>query len=99
MHPDHEVLAAMGQVDIGAATEAERVHREQLHLPPYGALAIVEGSAASDFVSTLPDTVRIGGSGDKRQVRGVDAEVLADALVLGQRPAKGKLRVAVNPGR
>jgi len=98
-HPDHGVLAAMGEVDIGAATEAERVHREQLHLPPYGALAIIEGSSAGDFVSTLPATVRSGGSGDKRQVRGVNAEVLADALAFGQRPTKGKLRVAVNPGR
>ncbi len=98
-HPDHELLAALAQVDIGAATEAERVHREELSLPPYGAMAVVEGGSAGEFISSLPDTVRTGGSGDRWQVRGQNAEILADALALGQRPVKGRLRVAVNPAR
>ena len=93
------MLAALAQVDIGAATEAERVHREELSLPPYGAMAVVEGGSAGEFISSLPDTVRTGGSGDRWQVRGQNAEILADALALGQRPVKGRLRVAVNPAR
>ena len=50
-------------------------------------------------MQSLPDSVRIGGTGDRRQVRASDSEVLGRALALGQRPAKGRLRVAVNPGR
>lgn len=99
MHPDHELLKAVGRLDIAAATEAERMHRQALSLPPYGAMAVIEGESAGDFVASLPDTVRVGGSGDRRQVRGSTPDVLADALAVGQRPAKGRLRVAVNPNR
>ena len=97
--PHHELLASIGQTDIGAATESERAQRKALSLPPYGAMAVIEGGSASEFVDSLPDTVRVGGAGDRRQVRAVDVEVLADALAVGKRPTKGKLRVAVNPSR
>ena len=97
--PDHGLIAALSRVDIGAAAEAERAHREELSLPPYGAMAVIEGGSAGEFVESLPKTVRIGGLGDRRQVRGPDAEMLADALAVGKRPAKGRLRVAVNPSR
>jgi len=62
-------------------------------------MAVIEGGSASEFVDSLPDTVRVGGAGDRRQVRAVDAKVLADALAVGKRPTRGKLRVAVNPSR
>lgn len=96
---DHPLLAAMSQVAPGDATEIERAQREQLALPPYGAIAVIEGAGAAEFVQSLPDSVRVGGTGDRRQVRASDPEVLGRALALGQRPAKGRLRVAVNPGR
>ena len=96
---DHPLLASMSQVAPGDATEIERAQREQLVLPPYGAIAVIEGAGAAEFVQSLPDSVRVGGTGDRRQVRASDSEVLGRALALGQRPAKGRLRVAVNPGR
>lgn len=96
---DHPLLAAMSQVAPGDATELERYQREQLGLPPYGAIAVIEGAGAADFVQSLPDSVRVGGNGDRRQVRATAPDVLGEALAMGQRPAKGRLRVAVNPSR
>ena len=96
---DHPLLASMSQVAPGDATEIERAQREQLVLPPYGAIAVIEGAGAAEFVQSLPDSVRVGGTGDRRQVRATNPEVLGRTLALGHRPAKGRLRVAVNPGR
>lgn len=98
-HPDHPLLMALGAADPGAAGEAESATRKAFGLPPFGGLAMIEGSGAGDFASSLPPSVRVGGEGDRLQVRAESASALSDALAKGLRPARGKLRVAVEPAR
>jgi hypothetical protein len=47
----------------------------------------------------LPTSVRVGGEGDRLQVRAESALALSDALASAVRPTRGRLRVAVEPAR
>ncbi len=51
--PDHYVIQAAEQGDPGVAVEAERHLREMLQLPPFAAVAVVSGEAASGWVDSL----------------------------------------------
>ena len=97
--PSHPLLMALAAADPGRAGEIETTLRQDLQLPPFGGLAIVEGAGAGEFVDSLPATVRVGGDAERRQVRAESASMLSDALSEGRRPSRGRLRVAVEPAR
>ena len=71
-----------------------------LGLPPYGALAVVSGAGADEFVGSLPDAVQIGGDGSGRYLlRAGDWTTLGTALNATDRPAGARLRIEVDPAR
>lgn len=99
--PDHEVVRAALAADpaIVLATETER--RRALDLPPFSALASIEGDGAIDYASSLEhvEGVAVSGREDSFLVRATDSAVLADALAAAERPVGKRLRVAVDPPR
>ena len=98
--PDHEVLAAARAGDPAAVLAGERVRRESLGLPPFGALGVVYGSGASDLVSQLPDDIHIGGDGaDRFLVRATGWTALGLALNAVERPPGSRVRVEIDPAR
>jgi primosomal protein N' (replication factor Y) len=98
--PDHEVIAAARAGDPSAMLAGERVRRELLGLPPFGALGVVSGSGASDLVAQLPDDIQVGGDGvDRFLVRAADWATLGRALNAAERPTGSRTRVEVDPAR
>ncbi len=97
--PGHEALVAAVHADPGLVPEAERPVRRQLGLPPFGALATVEGPGAAAYAEGLEGVGSLEVSGiaaDRFLVRAVDHGVLADGLGAVARPT-GRLRVEVDP--
>lgn len=96
--PRHEVLDAALHADPGRLAEREAARRRMLHLPPFGALALVSGAGAAGFI----DAAGLGGAdlGDDRWlVRAPTWSDLADRLARTPRPIGTRLRVAVDPPR
>jgi primosomal protein N' (replication factor Y) (superfamily II helicase) len=96
--PDHEVLRAVVLADPGRAAAADLRRRQQLGLPPFGALAEIAGTGAPDFVASLSG-VTVGGGPERFLVRADSAEELSSALRAGVRPPRHRLRIAVDPPR
>ena len=97
--PDHVVLAAAVAGQPARILTVERRQRELLGLSPFGALAVVSGSGASEFVAGLRD-VEVGGDGaDRYLLRALDWTTLGNALNQAPRPAGARLRIAVDPPR
>ena len=83
--PDHEVVRAAQLGDPGLVYEAERARRELLLLPPYAALARIDGddaAALAGVVERLPDSVQASRVGEGYLVRAASPDVLADALAV-----------------
>jgi primosomal protein N' (replication factor Y) len=98
--PDHEVIVAAVNGDPSRILPGERVRRELLGLPPFGALAVVSGAGAHDLVVQLPSTVQVGGDGvDRFLVRAGDWTTLGTALNACERPTGARIRVEVDPAR
>ncbi len=98
--PEHEVILAAAAGDPSRVLEAERVRRESLGLPPFGALAVVSGTGASEVVEQLPTDIQVGGDGaDRFLVRAPDWDTLGLALNAAQRPSGSRVRVEVDPPR
>lgn len=106
--PEHRVLTAAVAADPGRFAEAELELRRAAGMPPTSALAEVSGAQAREWLEPLfeptpptlpPGVVVMGPREDGRYlVRAGDADQLADVLAeLG--PAKGRVRVAVDPPR
>ncbi len=96
--PDHEVIAAALHADPSRASGPDAERRRALGQPPYGAMALLSGEAASEF-AVLLDGVDVRGPVDGVwQVRAGDHAMLCDALAAAPRPA-GRLRVEVDPRR
>ena len=96
--PDHEVIRAALLGDPGRLVASERERRQLLGFPPYGALAEVAGTGASEFLETVTG-VEVGGGPDRFVVRAPHANQLGAALRAGVRPSGSRLRVAVDPPR
>ena len=110
--PDHAVIQAALSADPGLLSEAERPVRQQLRLPPYGALALVSGPGAAELVDQLtaarahgPDHFELNHnfelnqrSDDSWLVKAPSYSALADALASTSRPA-AKVRVEIGPPR
>lgn len=98
--PDHEVLSAATHGDPASILGAERERRGLLGLPPFGALAVVSGAGADEYVAQLPPTVAVGGDGvDRFLVRASDWTTLGTALNAAERPTGSRIRVEVDPAR
>jgi primosomal protein N' (replication factor Y) len=96
--PGHEVLNAAVQADPDLVARAERDLRLALGLPPFGALAVLRGPGAAEYVGGLRDlgTVQVSSVDPERwTVRAPDHAVMADALASVQRPS-ARLRVEVD---
>ena len=99
--PDHPVLRAAGTADPGLLSTHDRELRQQLGLPPFGALAEIAHSAAPAFIERLgrPPGLDIAAMGENRWViRAADRDLLLDALAAVERPP-GRLRLAIDPLR
>jgi primosomal protein N' (replication factor Y) len=96
--PGHEVVRAALLADPGRVTAAETARRRELGLPPFGALAVVSGTGAAEFVASLAG-VEVGGDADRFLVRAADDLSLGAALRAGVRPPGARLRIAVDPPR
>ncbi|MHB8243986.1 MAG: primosomal protein N' family DNA-binding protein [Acidimicrobiales bacterium] len=78
--PDHEVLRAAQLGDPGVVADAERSRRELLGLPPFSAMARIDGESADELVSRLPSSVEAYRLDRGWAVRASSPEELADAL-------------------
>jgi len=105
--PDHPVVRAARRGDPTIVVDAERARRRQLHLPPYGALALLAGPDAGDLAAQLSGAagedrprVEVGATGDGRHlVRADDWSTLGAALAAADRPPGSRIRVEVDPPR
>jgi primosomal protein N' (replication factor Y) (superfamily II helicase) len=98
--PDHDVIAAATGGDPARILDGERARRQQLGLPPFGALALVSGTGADRLVAQLPEGVDVGGDGNDRfLVRAANWSTLGAALNAAERPAGSRIRVEMDPAR
>jgi primosomal protein N' (replication factor Y) len=95
--PDHPVVRAVAEADPTIALEADRTIRQQLALPPFGALARASGSGVERLISSLPPTVAASPTQDGYVIRAADDDELAAALAAAERPSG--VRVLVDPQR
>jgi primosomal protein N' (replication factor Y) len=101
--PDHPVVLAADAGDPSLLACEEDARRRLLSLPPYSALATVEGDGADAFVARLPGGVQASARPARGYlVRAGDPSVLADALAAVVRPqatgwANFDVRVEVEP--
>jgi len=99
--PGHDVLAAASAGDPSRILDGERVRRQMLGLPPYGALAVVSGSGSDVIAEQLVAAeVDVGGDGvDRYLARAADWTTLGRALNATERPTGSRVRVEVDPAR
>lgn len=99
--PDDPVVQAALQADPALLARSERDRRQELGLPPYGAIAVVSGPVAGEFIERFgnPLGVQIApDSGGQFFLRAPDYDTLCDALASVERPS-GRLRIDVDPIR
>lgn len=99
--PDSPVVAAALRADPALLARAERDRRQELGLPPYGAIAVVSGPVAGEYMGRFgtPLGVRIASDpGGQFFLRAPDYDTLCDALASVERPS-GRLRIDVDPIR
>ncbi|NNE94766.1 MAG: hypothetical protein HKN24_01930 [Acidimicrobiales bacterium] len=101
--PDHRVLRAAARAQPELFTDAERELRRAAQLPPYGGLALVRGSATSEFLVPLENRLDLELVGPDRNgqvlVKGPDRSSVAEALRELDRPKGGRVSVWVDPVR
>lgn len=95
--PDHEVVSAIGSCDLRDVVRGELASRAALGLPPFGALAAVEGPGADEFVAGLDLAAARTAKG--HLVRADDWLTLGSALAAAPRTRGSAVRVAVDPPR
>lgn len=96
--PQHEVLDAAVFGDPGRLVAVERERRKALGMPPFGALALVSGEPAAEFVAAVDGVEKLGPDEGRWLLRAPDHETLCNALAAAPRPG-GRLRVEVDPLR
>lgn len=99
--PDHPVIAALRN-GLPSALEGDlRAQRSLLGLPPFGALALIEGAGAAQFAHEVGSAgdVQVGRHHEGYLVRASTHEHLLAALHRAGRPPNARLRVAVDPPR
>ncbi|MYH72482.1 MAG: hypothetical protein F4153_07900 [Acidimicrobiia bacterium] len=99
--PDDPVVTAALRADPALLARADRDRRQELSLPPYGAIAVVSGPEAGEYMERFgtPPGIQIAPDpGGQFLVRAPDYDTLCDALASVERPS-GRLRIDVDPIR
>lgn len=99
--PDDPVVQAALQADPALLARMERDRRQELSLPPYGAIAVVSGPVSGEFMERFgtPLGVQVAPDpGGQFFLRAPDYDTLCDALAAVERPT-GRLRIDVDPIR
>ena len=95
--PDHEVLQAVRFADPARLAEGELARRRLLGLPPFRALAAVEGAGAAEFA--VATGLEAAPTAKGVLVRADSWEALGAVLAATPHRREGRLRVAVDPPR
>jgi primosomal protein N' (replication factor Y) len=95
--PHHEVLQAVVFADPARLVDGELARRRLFALPPFGALAAVEGTGAADFGAATG--LECAPTAKGVLVRAATWEALAAGLADAPRPKGSRLRVEVDPPR
>ncbi len=95
--PHHEVLQAARFADPGRVAESELTRRRLLGLPPFRALAVVEGADAEAFATATG--LECAPTAKGVLLRADTWERLGRALAETPRPKGSRLRVEVDPPR
>ncbi len=99
--PEDPVVVAALRADPASLARSERDRRRELGLPPYGAMAVVSGAAAGEYMERLghPPDIRVAAGPDGQHfLRAADYDTLCGALAAVERPP-GRLRIDVDPIR
>lgn len=96
--PQHEVLQAAVFGDPARLAAVEQGRRQALGMPPFGALALVSGEPAAEFVAAVEGVDKLGPDEGRWLLRAPDHTALCNALAAAPRPG-GRLRVEVDPLR
>lgn len=100
--PDHEVLSAARDTDVGTFTRRQADRRRVLGLPPFGALARVTGAGHADFAGTAAAhdrSIRVTSDEERSLLGAEEWSVLGRALTDAARPSGSRLRIEVDPPR
>lgn len=95
--PDHEVLQSVLRADPTRLSRAEAEQRRALGLPPFRALAAVQGAGAAEFAAATG--LESSAAGDVVLLRDDSWDALGAALAKTPRPKGSRLRVEVDPPR
>ncbi|MDO8362413.1 MAG: hypothetical protein Q7V88_05915, partial [Actinomycetota bacterium] len=95
--PHHEVLQAVRFAEPQRVADGELARRRLLGLPPFRALAVVEGADALEFAAATG--LEVAPTAKGAMVRADDWAALAAALAATPRPKGSRLRVEVDPPR
>lgn len=95
--PDHEVIVAAQRAQPERVAESELARRRLLGLPPFRALAAVEGADAVEFATAVG--LEFATTAKGALIRADTWEALGHALAETPRPKGSRLRVAVDPPR
>ena len=99
--PDDPVVTAALRADPALLARAERDRRQDLGLPPYGAIAVVSGPEAGEFMERFGTPLGVQIAPDPSGqffLRAPDYDILCAALAAVERPG-GRLRIDVDPIR
>ncbi len=95
--PHHELLQAVVLADPARVMDGELARRRLFGLPPFGALAAVDGEGAAEFAAATGLEAATTGKGVL--LRSASWEELGAAIEAAPRPKGSRLRVAVDPPR
>lgn len=95
--PDHEVIVAAQRAQPGRVAASELARRRLLGLPPFRALAAVEGAGAVEFATAVG--LEFATTAKGALIRADTWDALGNALAATPRPKGSRLRVAVDPPR
>jgi primosomal protein N' (replication factor Y) len=95
--PRHDLLQAVVHSDPARVMDGELARRRLFGLPPFGALAAVEGTGAAEFGAATG--LECAPTAKGVLVRAPSWTALATGLAAGPRPKGSRLRVEVDPAR
>jgi primosomal protein N' (replication factor Y) len=99
---DHPVVHSAVQGDPSIIGDFERQRRETLGLPPFSAMAVIEGPGAEQFITALREhagEVSAVPYRDRWLMRAVDHASLSSACAAVERVSGSKIRIEVDPAR
>lgn len=97
--PDHDVVRAAVQGNAAILTDAETERRRAVGLPPFSALAVVEGEGTDRCVESLAGALDLAISRHRGRalIRAVDHRRLSDAWASLPAAIRSTVRIEVDP--